>query len=188
MDLSSLSDEALIVQIRQHAPENYDPTLLSILFERHRERVVRTCCYYLKDRDAADDIAQEVWIRVLTRLHQFRTEASFIPWLLGIVHNRCQSHIRQSKRALHREISQKIVDSLEDELDTENINKPTVEILEDLMENISGEEKLLLSLKYQQGWSIKTIAQSLGLSEDTVKKRLSRTRAKVEKLLEASRK
>ena len=72
-----------------------------------------------------------------------------------------------------------------EEVDTEDIVKPTVDILEELLEQISGEEKLLLLLKYQQGWSIKTIQQSLQISESAVKVRLSRTREKMRKLINA---
>ena len=59
----------------------------------------------------------------------------------------------------------------------------TVEILEELLGQVSGEEKLLLLLKYEQGWSIQSIQQSMQLSESAVKVRLYRTREKLQKLL-----
>ena len=140
MDISIISDESLIAHFRQTDIRNNDPKLLSLLFERHQESVVRRCRYYVKDLETAQDLSQEVWIRVLNKMYQFRTEADFAPWLFTIIHNRCQDHIRQNKRLLHQEISRKIVDSLEDELSTEDIDKPTIEILEELMCMISGGE------------------------------------------------
>ncbi len=85
---------------------------------------------------------------------------------------------------LDQEISRKIADSLAEELNTEALDRPLSEILVELMEKISGEEKLLLSLKHEQGWTSKAIAQSLGISEDNVKKRVSRARQKLRKLLD----
>ena len=184
MDHFQLSDAALIIQFRQTDPNDGTHKLLAVLYQRHQQSVVRKCYYYLRDWEAAQDVSQEVWIRVLAKLHQFHTGADFTPWLFGIVHNRCRDHIRQDKRLLDQEISRKIADSLAEDLNTEGLDQPLSEILVELMEKISGEEKLLLSLKHEQGWTSKAIAQSLGISEDNVKKRVSRARQKLRKLLD----
>ena len=183
MDYSYLSDAALVTQLRQTESDEHDHRLLSILYRRHHDSVVRKCYYYLKDWEAAQDVSQEVWIRVMAKLHQFRPDVDFTPWLFGIAHNRCQDHLRQNKRLLHQEISRKIIDRWEEELDTEDTDKPLVEVLEELLEKIRGDEKIVLSLRYEQGWSIRAIALSLNTSENNVKKRLSRSRQKLLKLL-----
>lgn len=55
------------------------------------------------------------------------------------------------------------------------------------MEQISGEEKHLLMLKYHHGYSLRDIEQALGLSESCVKARLARVRQKLQKLLDKYR-
>ncbi len=65
--------------------------------------------------------------------------------------------------------------------------KPTVEILRELMELISGEEKRLLSLRYEQDYSTKDIQHVMGLSESCVKTRVARARHKLQQLLEKYR-
>ena len=187
MDYSQLNDEALISHFRQTDSGNNDPILLKVLFQRHQQNVVKKCCYFVKDAETAHDLSQEVWIRVLTRLHQFDVTASFTAWLFQIAHNRCHDHIRQNKRLLHQEISWKIVDRMEEELNTKGVNKPTVDILQELMEKISSQGKLILKLKYEDGWSIKDIAKSLDISEGSVKMRLSRARQEMQKLLKEHR-
>ena len=154
--------------------------------QRYEKRVIHQCKQYLKDEETAKDVSQEVFIRLLTKIGSFRQEAAFATWLHTIVHNRCTDHLRKDKKALHQEISREIVEILEEELDTDNVEKPTTEILEELLEKIRGEEKLLL-LKYREGWSVKEITQSLNISASAVKMRLDRTKAKVEKLLEKYR-
>ncbi len=73
---------------------------------------------------------------------------------------------------------------MQEEMETEDIVKPTVELLEELMEKISGQGKLVLLLKYHKGWSIKEIQNSLEVSESTVKMRLSRSREKINYLFD----
>ena len=67
-------------------------------------------------------------------------------------------------------------------MEGEDIAPPTVELLEALMEKMSGQGKLVLLLKYYQGWSIKEIQRSLEVSESTVKMRLARSREKIQHL------
>lgn len=182
MDFSQLSDEALIIQHRHSEPGQRNPKLLSELVKRYQDQVVQRCRFHLKDADAAWDTSQEVWIRVLEKLPQFNAEVKFPPWLFTIVHNRCYDHLHQNKQQHPQSLSRKIIDTLE-ELNTEDIIVPTGEILEELREKLTGEEKLLLKVKYEYGWSVKAIQQSLGISESGVKMRLLRVREKMQKLL-----
>ncbi len=184
MNLSDYSDEQLAIQFR----ENRDPRLLTELVNRHHPHIIQQCRHRVKDAEAAKDISQEVLIRVMTKIDSYQQEADgqsrcFATWLNTIVCNRCVDHLRQNKRDLHREISQKIEDTLEEELDTDNVEKPTVEILEEMLEKISGEEKLIFLLKYKEKWSLKEIQLVTGLSESAVKMRLSRTKEKIQQLL-----
>ena len=83
-----------------------------------------------------------------------------------------------------------MIDTLKEEeaLETEDFTKSTIEILEELLGQIGGEEKLLLLLKYEQRWSIKAIQQNMQLSESAVKSQLFRTKKKLYKLLNVYRK
>ena len=180
MNLSALSDEKLYEQFQQ----NYDPKGFTELVKRYEPYVIRKCYYHLKNHDDIQDVAQEVFIRLLTKAHTYRSEAPFKPWLNTIIHNRCTDHINQDKHVLHQEISNKIADTLEEEIDTKTITHPTTEILQKLLERVSGEEKLILLLKYEQQWSIKAIQEALNLSESAVKQRLKRSREKLQKLLD----
>ncbi len=188
MELTNLSDEVLVTHYRQEGRDPRDHKLLAELVRRHETLVISACARHVKDRETARDVAQEVWIRVLTKLDQFQPEkGTFENWLFIIVRNRCHDHLRRDKRHLDEEISRNIVDRLEDELDTEGVVKPTVEILQELMERISGEEKRLLSLRYEQGYSTKEIQHVMGLSESCVKTRVARARHKLQQLLDKHR-
>ncbi|MGB3852657.1 MAG: RNA polymerase sigma factor [Tunicatimonas sp.] len=179
MELNQLPDERLLGLFQQQQ----DHIIFSELVNRHRPYVVKRCFYYLKDQDDAQDVAQEVLIRLLTKSETYRSDAPFMPWLNTIIRNRCVDHLNQDKKELHQEISRKIEETIEEAYDTDEVDKPTVEILEELLEQVDGEEKLLLLLKYRQGWSVQDIQRSLSLNENTVKSKLKRSREKLRKLL-----
>ncbi len=177
-----LDDETIIARFRRNNSEEDNPKLLAELVRRFQEDVAKECYRYLKDRDEAQDVSQEVWIRVITKLPQYDHTKPFRPWLFTIVKNRCFDHLQQNKDLLHQELSLKIIDSLQEEMETEVGMTPTIELLEELMEKISGQGKLVLLLKHYRGWSNKEIQKSLELSEGTVKMRLSRSREKIRQL------
>ena len=183
MSPDQLDDETIIARFRQDSEQN-NPRLLAELVRRFQSEVVKECYRYVKNRDEAQDVSQEVWIRVITKLPQYDNTQPFRPWLFTIVKNRCLDHLRQNKKLLHQEISLKIADSLQEEMEGEDIAPPTVELLEALMEKMSGQGRLVLLLKYYQGWSIKEIQHSLDVSESTVKMRLARSREKIKHLFD----
>ena len=181
MPTSPLSDEALVQQIKTTA----DPALLGILVQRYQTTVVQACYRYVKDHDTAQDLSQEVFLRVLIKIHSFDGKAAFSTWLHTIVDNRCIDHLRKDKRALHQDISERIIATLADELEDES-EKLTLEKLLAMMEQISGEAKLLLLLKYQEGYSVRQMQQATGLSEAVIKMRLHRAKTKLRQQLRRS--
>ena len=74
MELTNLSDEVLVTHYRQEGRDPRDHKLLAELVRRHETLVISACARHVKDRETARDVAQEVWIRVLTKLDQFQPE------------------------------------------------------------------------------------------------------------------
>ena len=186
MDYTPLTDQEII----QRFLHNESPRLFDELVRRHQGSVLRQCRRKVRDADDAYDVSQEVWIRVHTHLGQYQAEGPFTAWLSVIVHRRCCDHLHQNKYLLNQQLSEQLVDGLKDdeELATENFTAPTVEILQELMEHLRGEEKRLLYLKYWQGWSVNDMAQSMQTSESAIKSRLFDSRKKLQKLLDKYRK
>ena len=180
MDYSPLTDS----EIAQRYGQDANPRLFAELVRRHQPSVLRQCRYQLNDPSAAHDVSQEVWIRVFTKFNQFQTDRCFATWLSSIVHNRCHDHNRSDKGGLNKELSHNVMDTLiaNEVFDNEQVTKPTVEDLAELMECLSGSEKLLLHKRYREGWSVADIQHSTQLSESAVKSRLFELRKKLQKL------
>src|SRR5262245_52462797 len=77
-----------------------DVEQLSILFERHHARLYGFCLGILGNREAARDLVQEVFFRLLKYRDSFRPEAPFAPWLYRLARNACIDQLRKSGREL----------------------------------------------------------------------------------------
>lgn len=77
--------------------DEYTAPSLEEAYTLHLVRVKKICLNILHDRDAADDMAQDVFVHLSTRLHLFRGESKFTTWLHRVTINRCLMKIRKDK-------------------------------------------------------------------------------------------
>ncbi|WP_422355248.1 RNA polymerase sigma factor [Roseivirga pacifica] len=176
---SSLSDEELIQFIQNGGPERY----FSVLADRHQAYVLRKCKGFVKSDDEAEDLSQEVFIKVFMQLKSFRSEAKFKTWLYTIIYHTCLDYLRKRKKSTHDIISEKLAEEIAEVIDTDEVDQELLlQALEQLLEKITPEEKLLLMLKYKEKQPLQAIVATLKLSESAVKMRLKRAKEKVNKL------
>ncbi len=168
------SDEVLAVRFR----DDHDRQALEELLGRYRKKILRKCLQYVKNKDTAEDLVQEVQIKIFHHLLKFRLESRFSTWLFVIVNNTCIDYLRKHKRHQFMELTKSIVEHMQeaDSVDTDHIS---AEHLEQYLTQVSEEEKLLLVMKYREGVSIKDLSQSLQLTESAIKMRLKRARKKI---------
>jgi RNA polymerase sigma-70 factor (ECF subfamily) len=74
-----------------------DEAAFGTLVDRHREKVFRLACRYLGDATAADDLAQETFLRVYRSRHTWRPEAKFSTWLYRVTVNACLNELRSRR-------------------------------------------------------------------------------------------
>ena len=95
MNLKALSDQELL-----NTYLSGNESAISVLIERHRKRVSDYIYMMVKDRDVADDIFQETFIKVIRVLSEGRyvETGKFLSWVLRIAHNQVIDHFRQNKQ------------------------------------------------------------------------------------------
>lgn len=133
------------------------------------------------DEALADDLAQDTFVQAWHRLGQFRGDAAFATWLLGIAHN----HWRNARRK-QREVALEAAHL--DNLETAPPAARTSDLRQDLtqaMQRLDPDEQTALHLTYQQGLSHSEIATVLGWPLGTVKTHLARSKEKLRTLLAA---
>jgi len=170
-----VSDEELV----RYIVDDRQSELFEELYHRYYTKVVDKCHSFLKNRDLAEDFANDILSKAYEKLPGFKGNSKFSSWLYSITYNYSIDYLRQKKK-LHypnwnseNEI-QDIPD--ESEADLENLS---YENLLKILEMIHPEEKALLIMKYQDNLPGKQIAQTLRISEDAVKMRLKRARTRV---------
>jgi RNA polymerase sigma-70 factor (ECF subfamily) len=93
--LNNLSDQQLI-----HLYMEGDADALSTLVMRYKEKIYTSIYLLVKDKYLAEDIFQDVFIRVIDTLKggRYTDEGKFLPWVMRIAHNMCVDHFRKVKR------------------------------------------------------------------------------------------
>jgi RNA polymerase sigma-70 factor (ECF subfamily) len=174
-----LTDEEVIALLKAGGHDRY----FAVITIRYENYIIKKCKSYVKDEDVAEDLCQEILIKLFMQLKNFRSEAKFKTWLFSIIHNTCVDYLRKEKNKSHKVISEKLQDEMADLVDEDVVNQESLEIaLIQLLEEITPEEKLILLLKYKEKNSIKEIENAMGISESAVKMRLSRAKEKINKL------
>ncbi|WP_159888177.1 RNA polymerase sigma factor [Paenibacillus puerhi] len=138
--------------------------------------------------DQADDITQEVFIKVYRNLYTFRSESSVKTWLLAITRNMTLDY---RKSAFLRKVT--LVDAFSAREEQAAASSAEREVLERMTLNEVWDLVLKLPVKYREvlilfahhQLSMKEIANVLGVSEGTVKSRLFHARGKISRLKES---
>jgi RNA polymerase sigma-70 factor, ECF subfamily len=166
-----------------------DPDAFRLLFEAHRDKVYSIALRFTGEESAAMDIAQEVFLKVLGRIHSFRREARFETWLYRMAVNTCLDHQRRRRR---------LIPLIEDWLEAVRPSKPSA--LTDLLREeaqgqvremvarLAPEHRMVVVLRYTEGLSYEEIAEVLGCSKGTVASRLNRAHKILERRLAGYRK
>lgn len=163
-----------------------DKELLDELMTAYGKDVWNYAFSITRKRDLADDITQEVFIKVFRNMHAFRRDASVKTWLLTITRN---TAIDFKRSAFLRKVT--LMDAYEEHGHRQSAEKESLEQLA-----VTDLWKLVLELpiKYREviilfahhQLSLKEIAQMLGVSEGTVKSRMFHARQKLTKMKEAN--
>jgi RNA polymerase sigma-70 factor, ECF subfamily len=158
-------DDARVVQeVLEGDREAY-----AVLVRRHQGKVLSLCLSLLKRRDAAEDAAQDVFLKAYKALSSFRRDAAFSTWLYRISYRHCLDVLKAAKR--RRE------EALED-LPRVPAAPPDADPLsvESLLSGLTPEYRLVLTLREVQGLSYDEMAAAMDASLDSVKARLRRAR------------
>jgi RNA polymerase sigma-70 factor (ECF subfamily) len=95
MSLTELTDDELIVECRRRSDRTRGE-VVDVLFGRHYERVARWAFRFTNDRDAAADLAQEVFLKAHRHLSDFKGTSRFSTWLYSIVRHESLNWLRRA--------------------------------------------------------------------------------------------
>lgn len=185
----SLSDEDLMAE----AAEGNERAFTELV-GRYRSRVINLVSRLLNDREASDDISQEVFVRVYLHRKNYRRGAKFSTWLFTIAANLAKNEIRRRKRRRNwsslDELQEQLHDSSLQLMDPRGNREAEVDsaqiqgIVGAAITTLPERYRLALVLRDVDGLAYEEIAQVLRIPGGTVRSRINRARLMLKKKLE----
>lgn len=162
---------------------NGEPNYFSFIVEKYQDIVFSIALKVLRNREDAEEMAQESFIKAYKSLHTFKGNAKFSTWLYRITYNSCISEVRKKKQYFVStddvEISHDVEELNLDGIPEENRAKYIKAALEKLPED----EYTLILLYYFEDQSIDEISKVTKLSVSNAKVKLHRARKKLYTIL-----
>ncbi|MCF8715057.1 RNA polymerase sigma factor [Joostella atrarenae] len=140
----------------------------------------------LKNREEAEDVVQDAFIKCYHSLRSFKGDSKFSTWLYRIVYHsaldKCRKNDRNVATIVIEEASYKQLDEVDNALDMLE-SKERIKVIKDALGKLDTEEQTIITLYYFDDLSIKEIAAIVDISADNVKIKLFRARKKLFKIL-----
>lgn len=156
------------------AYKNGDEEAFKQLLEKYRNRVYTTVYLIVKDQYVAEDLTQDVFIKVIKTIKngKYNEEGKFLPWLLRISHNLAIDYFRKIKRnpTIVREDGTDLFNSLyfaDDNAESTRINKETHKKIRELIKTLPKSQREVLIMRHFTDMSFKEIADMTGVSINT---------------------
>ncbi|WP_026969815.1 RNA polymerase sigma factor [Algoriphagus terrigena] len=162
-------DSELIAQYRNGSEAAFDH-----LVDRYQSKVFTTIYLIVKDQDIAEDLLQDVFVKVVQTIHsdRYSEEGKFQPWLMRIAHNLAIDHFRKAKRypTILMDDGSNLFNSLqfaESSIEDHRVREETLEMVKRLIEELPEAQKEVLVMRHYLDLSFQEIADQTGVSINT---------------------
>ncbi len=164
--MEPLPDEELVARYRAQSGSTESERCLNELFQRYRTRVALWCLRMAGDREAAADLAQEVFLKAFRALDSFRGDSKFSTWLYTIARNHCFNEVKAraaTPDASGDPILFEVADRTPDAL--AQLERATADrvVREMIAESLSDVETQVVTLHYVEELPLDAITRLLGL-------------------------
>ncbi len=189
MGVEPIGDAELVARV-----VDGDQTAFALLFDRHRAPIRQHLLGILRDAAAADDLTQEVFLRLWGRAGQWKAEAALRSWLLRIATNLALNHLRTVKR--RREQPIELPPLLEEDEEESPVPAWMIDdtaprpdealdraerrrLLSRSVAQLSEEKREVFRRVYEDHMEAREVAAELGIPEGTVKSRMHHARQQI---------
>lgn len=171
-----MTEEALLQGCLQN-----DPTAQKELYQRYSSKMLSVCYRFAQNREDAEDMLQEGFIKVFSQIHTFRAQGAFEGWVRRILVHTCINHLKRNKKFNE---SVDIIHAAGLQIREESV--PSIVQAKQVVECIRllpAGYRTVLNLYAIEGYSHKEIATVLDIEESTSRSQYTRARQMLEDIL-----
>ena len=163
-------DDSVLITLYRNGNE----AAFNLLVDRYHSKVFTTLFLIVKDQDVAEDLLQDVFVKVLHTLNsdKYNEEGKFQPWVMRIAHNLAIDHFRKAKRypTILLEDGSNVFNSLsfaEDSSEEQRIKEETLAFVRNLIDELPEAQKEVVIMRHYLDMSFQEIAEQTGVSINT---------------------
>ena len=150
--------------------------------DKYLKMVYRISFHYYGNREDAEDVSQDVFLKLYSHNTKFESEEELKAWLIRVTTNTCHSYFRNPFRKRKTEIDEKEIENIVGSSSSEQeiINR---KVVMDAVMSLPERYRIVVYLYYYEEYSICQISNTLNIKETTIQTRLSRAREKLKSVL-----
>lgn len=160
----------------------------AVLVNRYQSYVFTLALRFIKSREDAEEVAQDIFVKAYKALADFKGNSKFSTWLYTIVNNTCITFLRKKKLEIHsldKEGVFEVADSQDSGFRANQVEqKSKIAMVNNAIGLLNADDAEIITLFYKGEQSLEEIAQILGLETNTAKVRLHRARARLKEKME----
>lgn len=168
------------------------------LYQETYQKSYYVALKYMKQEDAALDVLQDAYVKAFKNMEQLQDAEKFPAWFARVVATTALDELKKKKVILFSQMETEEDFAIEDSFEDDRIDSQpelsydqaeTSRLVKEMIDTLSDEQRMCIMMFYVEELSVKEIAQTLGVSENTVKSRLNYGRKNIkEKVLELEKK
>ena len=158
------------------------------IVQRHQTFVFSLVLRYIKSREDAEEVAQDVFVKAYKALADFKGASKFSTWLYTIVTTTCISFLRKKKLDTHSLDNEKVFETIENKdsgMDANQVErKSKVAMVNNAIALLNPDDAEIVTLFYKGEQTLDEIARILGIESNNVKVRLHRARTRLKEKMQ----
>ena len=158
----------------------------TVLVDRYKNLIFSLSFKMLRNREEAEEVAQDTFVKVYQSLSKFKGDSKFSTWIYKVTYNTCLDRLKKNKRTQDTvvidDFTEKQIKSFENVLDAID-EKERNQTIQDCIDLLPSEDAFLLTLFYFEEQSLEEISKVVGITANNVKVKLFRCRKKLTSIL-----
>lgn len=180
-NMTKLPDQHYITQII-----GGNTNAFSILVDRYKDLIFSLALKMVKNREEAEEVAQDTFIKVFNSLEKFKGDSKFSTWIYKVAYNTCLDRMKKNKKDEGNinidDFSEHLVKTMENAL-SKMMDEERKKSIQDCLNLLPSDEGFLLTLFYFEDQSLEEIAKIMDITANNAKVKLFRSRKKLASIL-----